>query len=128
MGAAQYVRADDGNRRTCEFAITVAEDWRGIELAAKLLGSLVRRSRRDGYETMEGSVIAEKTAMLALARWLHFKMGPVPWDAIVVRAARAARPVPDGQQHRNPWVVLPADGLQLVGTGYLRRSATRTRS
>jgi RimJ/RimL family protein N-acetyltransferase len=88
VGAAQYVRADDRNRRTCEFAITVAEDWRGSELATKLLGSLVRRARRDGYETMEGLVIGENTAMHALARRLHFKVGPVPGDATGVRVQR----------------------------------------
>lgn len=82
------MRADDGYRRTCEFAITVAKDWRGNELATKLPGSLVRRARRDGYETMEGLVVAENTAMLALARRLHFKVGPVPGDATGVRVQR----------------------------------------
>ena len=52
--AGQYVRAGEGNDKTCEFGVTVAEDWRGIGLATRLLESLVRRARRDGYETMEG--------------------------------------------------------------------------
>lgn len=88
VGAAQYVQADDANGKTCEFAITVAEDWRGSGLAAKLLASLVRRARRDGYETMEGLVIAENRAMLALARKLNFKAEPVPGDATVLRVQR----------------------------------------
>jgi RimJ/RimL family protein N-acetyltransferase len=88
VGAAQYVQADDANGKTCEFAITVAEDWRGSGLAAKLLASLVRRARRDGYETMEGLVIAENRAMLALARKLNFKAQPVPGDATVLRVQR----------------------------------------
>ena len=54
VGAGQYVRAGEGNDKTCEFAITVAEDWRRIGLATRLLARLVRRARRDGYETMEG--------------------------------------------------------------------------
>ena len=33
VGAAQYVRARDDDPSTCEFAITVAEDWRGSGLA-----------------------------------------------------------------------------------------------
>jgi L-amino acid N-acyltransferase YncA len=49
----------------------------------------VRRARRDGYETMEGWVIAENTAMLALARKLKFKVVPVQGDATVVRVQRA---------------------------------------
>lgn len=89
VGAAQYVRADNGTDKTCEFAITVAEDWRRSGLATRLLASLVRRARRDGYETMEGLVIAENTAMLALARKLDFKVKPVPGDATVVRVRRA---------------------------------------
>lgn len=80
VGAAQYVQAGD---KVCEFAITVAEDWREAGLAAILLASLVRRARRDGYETMEGWVMAENTAMLALARKLKFTAEPVPGDATV---------------------------------------------
>lgn len=89
VGGAQYVRAGDGTDKTCEFAITVAEDWRGRGLATKLLASLVRRARRDGYKTMEGWVIAENTAMLALARKLGFKIEPVPGDTTVLRVQRA---------------------------------------
>ena len=89
MGAAQYVQAGDAADRTCEFAVTVAEDWRGSGLATNLLASLVRRARRDGYETMEGLVIAENTAMLALARKLKFRVEPVPGDATVLRVQRA---------------------------------------
>src|SRR5512137_378198 len=64
VGAAQYVRADEGDAGTCEFAITVAEDWRGSGLATELLASLVRRARRDGYTRMEGSVLADNSKML----------------------------------------------------------------
>jgi RimJ/RimL family protein N-acetyltransferase len=88
VGAAQYVRAHEANDKTCEFAITVAEDWRASGLAPALLASLVRRARRDGYETMEGCVIAENTAMLRLAQKLRFRIEPVPGDATVLRVRR----------------------------------------
>ena len=88
VGAAQYVQAGDTDDKTCEFAITVAEDWRGSGLATHLLTSLVRRARRDGYETMEGLVLAENSAMLGLARKLNFKAEPVPGDASVLRVQR----------------------------------------
>lgn len=94
VGAAQYVQAGEADGKACEFAITVAEDWRGSELATKLLASLVRRARRDGYETMEGLVTAENTAMLALARKLKFKVEPVPGDATVLRVQRALQGLP----------------------------------
>jgi len=89
VGAAQYVRADETSDKACEFAITVAEDWRGSGLGSTLLASLVRRARRDGYAVMEGWVIAENTAMLRLARKLRFKFDPVPGDATVLRVQRA---------------------------------------
>jgi RimJ/RimL family protein N-acetyltransferase len=89
VGGAQYVRADETNAKTCEFAVTVAEDWRGRGLATTLLSSLVRRARHDGYETIEGWVLAENTAMLALARGLDFEIEPVPGDATLLRVQRA---------------------------------------
>jgi RimJ/RimL family protein N-acetyltransferase len=89
VGAAQYVRAEEGDPSTCEFAITVAEDWRGSGLATQLLASLVRRARRDGYTRMEGAVIADNSPMLALARNLKFTAHPMPDDATVIRVERA---------------------------------------
>jgi len=88
VGAAQYVPASRGNRHACEFAITVAEDWRGSGLAPTLLSSLVRRARYDGYGTMEGLVLAENVAMLALAHSLRFKVEPVRGDATLLRVRR----------------------------------------
>jgi L-amino acid N-acyltransferase YncA len=89
VGAAQYVAEGDCDTKTCEFAITVAEDWRGCALATNLLASLVRRARRDGYETMEGLVIAENAPMLALARRLRFSVKAVLEDRTMVRVQRA---------------------------------------
>jgi len=88
VGAAQYVRVKDDDPSTCEFAITVAEDWRGSGLARELLASLVRRARRDGYTRIEGAVVADNSKMLALSRKLGFKSHPEPDDAGVVRVER----------------------------------------
>ncbi len=68
---------------------TGAATWRGNGLATPLLASLVRRARRDGYETMEGLVIKQNTPTLAVARKLHFKIEPVSGDATVLRIQRA---------------------------------------
>lgn len=92
VGAVQYVPADESDDKTCEFAITVAEDWRGTGLARRLLASVIRRARRDRYETMEGWVIASNTPMLALARKLHFKLEPVPGDPTLIRVLRKLTP------------------------------------
>lgn len=88
VGAAQYVRIDDADPANCEFAITLAEDWRGAGLAARLLAGLIRRARRDGYRCMEGSVLAGNSKMLALARRLRFTVSAAGDDHAVVRVAR----------------------------------------
>jgi len=89
VGAVQYVRADEGDGKVCEFAITVAEGWRGSGLAARLLSSLIRRARRDGYATMEGWVLAENAPMLGLARRLGFTIDPESGDGSALRLQRA---------------------------------------
>ncbi len=88
VGAAQYVRVGDADVATCEFAITVAENWHGSGLAARLMASLIRRARRDGYNRMEGMVIAGNSAMLGLARRLGFTVKAVTEDVAVLRVER----------------------------------------
>jgi RimJ/RimL family protein N-acetyltransferase len=111
VGAAQYVRAGKRSTKTCEFAITVAEDWRGSGLATKLLGSLIRRARRDGYATMQGLVIARNAPMLALARKLKFTMRPATEDATVVSVQRALEPAkrPRPQRPKRRTTAPPCD-------------------
>jgi len=98
VGAARFVRAARADGKpaadTCEFAITVAEDWRGSGLATELLACLVRRARHDGYRVIEGSVLAENAPMIALARRLHFKVEPHEGDGTLVRVWRELRPSP----------------------------------
>jgi len=100
VGAAQYVALDPdaaanaSGDRVCEFAITVADDWRGTGLASELLASLVRRAAHDGHATIEGWVLSDNQAMLALARRLGFVVEPVPGDASVLRVS-CALPRPD---------------------------------
>lgn len=88
VGAAQYVRMADADATACEFAITVAENWRGSGLAARLMASLIRRARRDGYDRMEGLVNAGNSAMLGLARRLGFTVKAVTDDAAVLCVER----------------------------------------
>jgi RimJ/RimL family protein N-acetyltransferase len=88
VGAAQYVPVREGDSAHCEFAITVAEDWRGSGLARQLLAGLIRRARRDGYATIEGLVLAANHAMLGLARRLGFDVIRDPEDPQVVTVRR----------------------------------------
>lgn len=88
VGAAQYVRAQADDDRVCEFAVTVAEDWRGNGLATALMSRLLRRARRDGYEAIEGWVLASNAPMLALVRELRFSAHLDAGEAGVVRVRR----------------------------------------
>jgi acetyltransferase len=79
---------------TCEFAITVAEDWRGSGLSDQLLRSLIRRARKDGYRVMEGFVLAANSPMLALAQRLGFAISPQDGEPTVVRVTRDLQRAP----------------------------------
>ena len=94
VGAAQYVQARPDDDSTCEFAITLAEDWRGCGLARRLMGSLLRRARRDHYAAMVGLVLAANTPMLALARKLGFSVEPSADDNSAVLVRRQLGPPP----------------------------------
>ncbi len=100
VGAAQYLPATDANSydppetATCEFAITVADDWRGNGLARQLLTCLVRRARRDGYTTMQGYVLSSNLPMLGLARSLKFTAALDPDGAQVTMVKRSLAVAP----------------------------------
>lgn len=87
VGAARYVAS--AHPKTCEFSVTVAEDWRGAGLATTLLRRLMLRAKRDGYHAIEGLVLADNQPMLALARHLRFAVLPVPDDTTVCLVRRA---------------------------------------
>lgn len=101
VGAAQYVQTQSGDASACEFAVTVAEDWRGNGLATELVSQLVRRARRDGYQTMEGWVLASNAPMLALARELGFDVDEVD-EMGTVRVRRKLQSTPRRWRARRP--------------------------
>lgn len=86
VGAARYLAAPA--RATCEFSITVADDWQGAGLGATLMRSLIRRAARDGYRAIEGLVLRENKPMLDLARKLGFRVRFVPDDGSLRRVVR----------------------------------------
>lgn len=77
-GGARYVT--DAITGTCEFAVTVADDWRGLGLARQLMETLIDIARARGIRQMEGSVLSSNTPMLRLAARLGFKAAPYPND------------------------------------------------
>jgi len=90
VGLARYVVTEAP--ATCEFAVTIADDWQGTGLATTLMRSLVDQAPRDGYAVVEGFVLKENHAMLALARKLGFDIRPDPEDSSMQRVALSVGP------------------------------------
>ena len=73
VGGARYIGGGDG--KTCEFAVTITEGWRGAGLASSMLRALIADAASRGLKRMEGYVLAENRSMLDLARRLDFEVG-----------------------------------------------------
>lgn len=78
VGGTRYVTDATGER--CEFAVTVADDWRGLGLARQLMEQLINTARAREVRQMEGAVLATNTSMRALAKRLGFKDSVYPDD------------------------------------------------
>ena len=70
VGEARYVVC--GDKETAEFGIAVAEAFRGLGLAERLLGALVDAARAAGLRWLVGDVLADNARMLAFARRCGF--------------------------------------------------------
>ena len=56
----------------CEFAVAVIDEWHGLGVARHLLEALMRAARAQGFERMEGFILATNARMLGLAKRLGF--------------------------------------------------------
>jgi acetyltransferase len=97
VGEARYVVS--GDKETAEFAIAVADEFRGLGLAQRLMASLVNAARAAGLRWLVGEVLAGNARMLAFARSCGFaettRGGVEPG---VVRVERCVdRPLPVAQ-------------------------------
>ncbi|HET7792244.1 MAG TPA: GNAT family protein [Rhizobacter sp.] len=79
VAGARYVASMDQSD-TCEFAVTIADDWQGLGLAGHLLPILMATARERGLRCMEGFVLPANTAMRRLAVRLGFTDAAVPGD------------------------------------------------
>jgi RimJ/RimL family protein N-acetyltransferase len=79
VGGARYVGAPGSD--SCEFAVTVADDWHGLGLAGRLLELLIANARERGLRCMTGEILAVNTPMRRLAKRLGFSDRPCPDDA-----------------------------------------------
>src|SRR5262245_1044012 len=70
VGEARYVVSGDGE--TAEFAIAVADAFRGLGLAERLLAALIDSARAAGLRWLVGEVLADNARMLAFVRRCGF--------------------------------------------------------
>jgi acetyltransferase len=83
IGVARYATLADG--KTCEFAVVVADEWRGRGVATTLFRDLVQVARQRGLARMEGVVLAQNRGMIEFSRRAGFRIEPDPEDRSVVR-------------------------------------------
>jgi RimJ/RimL family protein N-acetyltransferase len=72
VGGARYIVEPDNT--TCEFAVTLADDWHRVGLASRLMKALIEAARAHRIKRMEGFVLATNQPMLNLARRLGFEV------------------------------------------------------
>ncbi|OOG28763.1 GNAT family N-acetyltransferase [Thioalkalivibrio denitrificans] len=82
VAVARYTANPD--RRSCEFALVVADDWQGRGIGTHLMQALMQVARSRGLTLMEGEVLAGNSGMLGLARSLGFSTRTLPGATDVV--------------------------------------------
>jgi len=71
IGVARYVV--DADRRRCEFAIAIADDWQRKGLGTRLMEALIAAARTAGMREVFGEVLASNRKMLEFTAKLGFR-------------------------------------------------------
>ena len=71
LGVARYVSNPD--KQSCEFALTVADEWQKKGIGRQLMQRLMTVARARGIEIMEGEVLSNNSKMLRLCERLGFR-------------------------------------------------------
>jgi acetyltransferase len=88
IAVARYAADDE---RTCEFAVTVADEWQCRGIATRLVPLLFEHAAREGFEVIYGLVLADNQRMIELSRNLGLAVdAPIPGEP-TVRAWRRLR-------------------------------------
>jgi acetyltransferase len=86
LGVARYVSNPD--RQSCEFALTVADEWQKKGMGRQLMQRLMTVARDRGIEIMEGEVLSQNSKMLRLCERLGFRTAHDPDEPDVVQVRR----------------------------------------
>ena len=87
VGGARIVPAN--RHGSCEFALSVVDDWQGRGVGSALLREIVRCAGRLGYHRIEGTVLTMNTTMLKVAQQLKFHCHADPHDPGITNVTRA---------------------------------------
>jgi acetyltransferase len=71
-----------------EFAVTVRSDLQGQRIGSYMVGRLIDFARAHGVKEIYGDILADNTAMIAMAQDLGFAVAPLAETAAIVRATR----------------------------------------
>lgn len=82
----RYVSNPD--KQSCEFALTVADEWQQKGIGRQLMQRLMTVARDRGIEIMEGEVLSNNSKMLRLCERLGFRAAHNPGDPDVVSVRR----------------------------------------
>lgn len=87
LGVARYVINPD--RRSCEFALVVSNQWQRKGLAHRLMHHLMEVARTRGLESMDGEVLSNNNKMLELVKALGFQIYNDPDDPGIKQVSMA---------------------------------------
>jgi acetyltransferase len=90
IGGARIVPIDRPS--TCEFALSIVDEWQGRGLGTILMREAVRLARELGYHRIEGTVLTINSKMLKVAQRLKFHLHVDPQDPSVTIVSRTLRP------------------------------------
>jgi acetyltransferase len=92
VGVARYTTNVD--KRSCEFAVVVSDQWQGKGIAHLLMRRLMNIARDRDLETMEGQILSNNNRMLELVRTLGFELRNNPEEhGVKIAEARLHQPV-----------------------------------
>jgi acetyltransferase len=83
IGVARY--AINVDKKSCEFALAVGDDWQGRGVGQQLMKDLMAVARTRDLETIEGQVLANNKRMLRLMGTLGFEISIDPSDSSIKR-------------------------------------------
>ena len=86
LGVVRYVSNPD--KQSCEFALTVADEWQQKGIGRQLMQRLMTVARDRGIEIMEGDVLSHNSKMLRLCERLGFRAAHNPDEPDVVSVRR----------------------------------------